>query len=52
MRRLLKIPILGQLLWRWRATRLWAEQYAYRREVAERNAAVARILAQASRCSR
>jgi len=50
MRRLLlRTPIVGRLLWRRRLTALRAEQEAWRRDAAEHDAAVARILDQAIR---
>ena len=50
MRRLLyRIPIVNHLLWRFAAARV--EREAWRRQAAEHNAAVTRILEQAQRLS-
>jgi len=43
---LLRTPIVGRLLWRRHLTALRAEQEAWRRDAAEHDAAIARILAQ------
>lgn len=53
MRRLLyRIPIMGRLLWRRQLAAVRAEKEAWRRNAAEHNAAVARILAQPARNDR